>query len=338
MNEINNGQEKKPVTMLYTQSLESIIAENRQKENVGLYYPHDDEYVRLRRTERRQPFYIQKEKKKRNIVKNLKIAAIVSVIAGIVTGGYVLVDRIIKTHDIVDLNGFSITGRDIQVRTNRKKAGDIIDALMDNNYENIEYDDISYILQYIKDAELGNYDKNGTTIMFKLDEYFADKVFFSKNPNSSEQIDLLKKIEELYKACFEVVDGRVVLIPSASNRFISYILSLSFMYDTTVDLRGSGLVPMKNQFEGSPYASQKEVSYYQSFPAILKFIIENEALNMLQHSNYAVTYPPSNYHSDLDHDGKVDLDKSSLTNRLKEEMNLLITSMNDNVTFRESHK
>ena len=310
---------------IYSQSLESIIMEQSLKDgSIDSDYHH-----RLKRGEARQVYYItnQKTQKRKKGVKNLRVVMPIALVVTLLSGGVLLVKNRIETKDIVKINYFSPTSRrDISVMFNQKKAGDIIDLLMDNNYQNIEYDDIKYVCEYIKNSEMGNYDKNASSILFNLEDYFSYKAYMNSEDTFHKQSYLLEKIGKLQKECYKVVDGRLETMSSKANDFLNYTLSIIFMYDTTVDLRGSGLVNMNTQSITSNYATKEEISTYQSLPLIIRYIIANQACTMLRHIDYKVDQRPSNYFGGLD--------KYSLIERLQEEMSSIKEYMENNVLFK----
>ena len=310
---------------LYSQSLESISMEQLLRDGSM----DSDYHHRPKRGELRQVYYTtnQKTPKRKKGVKNLKVVMPIALVVTLLSGGVLLVKNRLETKDIVKINNFTPTSRrDIKVMFDQKKAGDIIDLLMDNNYQNVGYDDIKYVCNYIKNSEEGNYDKNASSILFNLDDYFSYKTFLNSEDTFHKQSYLLEKIGELQKECYKVVDGKLETMGSKAKEFLNFTLSMIFMYDTTVDLRGSGLVNMNTQSIISNYATKEEISTYQSLPLIVRYIIANQACMMLRKVDYKVDQRPSNYFGELD--------KYSLIEYLQKEMSSIKENMENNVLFK----
>ena len=263
-----------------------------------------------------------KIQRKSNRIKNLKVIISIASLTTILTGiGYGLVKNSKYKPDVITQKNQALTIRDIGISLNKDKASKIIDNLMDNNYEEVTLDELQYTLDFIKEVENSNYDNNKSINLFNYDDYFNDKLIVnnSDNYNIQEITSVLKKIEKLYEQCFSLVDNELFIKRSGFNEYIDYVGSLTFMYDTVVDVRKSKQVPMDNQSITSKYATQKEIEIYNNYPLILKYIILKQLKTIISHSNYEIKNRPSYYFKGLD--------KNSLLEEVSNKMDIVVSQL-----------
>lgn len=247
---------------------------------------------------------ISNMQKKEKRIKNLKVSiALASLVTILTTTGIVLVkDNNIDKYGVITQKNKTLSMRDINISYNKDKIGAIIDKLMNSDYENVTGEDLKIVIRNIKEIENSNYDNNRSINYFNYVDYFSYKIL--ENDSEIHSVAdtklVLEKIEKLYRNCFNHFSEYSFTNDSALNAYLDYVLSLAFMYDVNVDLRGSKEVPMNNQSITSRYAVKKEIETYNNYPPILKYIILNQLKNVLYHSKYQVTERPSNYFKDLD--------------------------------------
>ena len=279
-----------------------------------------------KKEEKNDVFIIPKIRSKRREthIRNLKIAISVASLSVILASGYNLIKNKKPEPDIISQKNFSISARDISIHHNEGKAGLIIEKLMDNNYSNVFDDDLEYVVNYIKEVENSNYDKNNSLSLFNYTDYFGDRIIINHPEilNIKGAKHVLNMIETLYNSCFKTINGVTTINQRSAKKYLDYVLSLTFMYDTTVDIRSSGQVPMKTQSIASDYATKEEISEYNKYPLILKYIILNQLHSVLYHDDYTVTSKPSNYFKSLD--------KEALINEVKVQIESVFDQMKHN--------
>ena len=82
------------------------------------------------------------------------------------------------------------------------------------------------------------------------------------------------------------------------------------MYDTYHGVRKSNNISINNQSIISKTASTEEISTYDSFPPILRFLIMNQLKGLMSHTDYRVTNKPTYYFKSTE--------KSDLLNEIDE--------------------
>lgn len=312
---------------VYSQSLESIIRDHDAREGI-----RDDSYdIRPRRGELRGVYRLedqilaeQKQRRKKRIVTGLKIIIPASILASLFIAGYTIVKHILNVKDIIIVHNFTpMSGRDISAISNQKRVGEIMDKLAEFKYDGLSNEDIKYVCDYIRNTELSNYDNNGSSIFFNLKDFFGYKVYFNKDSNYQQQSDLLESLDELYQNCFVTVGKEKFVNEQAAKEYLNKALSVIFMYDVTFSSKGSNYVPPGEQASYSPYANASEIYAYQALPPIIRYIITNQSIMLLQRTNYTPPMAPSNYaHSDPSK-----LDRGSLINELKDELDKISESL-----------
>ncbi len=256
------------------------------------------------------------EQKKSNKIKNLKIAMSTIALGALLFGGYKLVNTSPK---IITQNNPTISKRDIELRFSAQRIEPIISNLMKENYSEVTNSDLDFIDKYTKYIEYSNYDANNSSTMINYVNYFGDQLLLnSSDINYSYAKDVLEKIEKLYSSSFHSIDNEVYVNQVNINKYLDYVASLTFMYDTTVDQRGGNHVPMQTQSVTSKYATKKEVETYNNFPLVLKYIILNQLKETLRHNDYHVTELPSNYFKGTDKDDLVNEVKKRMKNIMDE--------------------
>ena len=287
---------------VYAKPSKKLLQENSLKENLGI--------INQERNRRRRVSQVTKNKNQR--IKNLRILISTVALGTILVGGGYKIVKDISTYkrEFIVQNRPAITATDIDIYLHKSRANDIIANLMDNNYEDVSSEDLNYILEFIHKVENSNYDRNNSTTMFNYTEYFSSKIYES-NQNIIWEVNsdnVLSKIEKLYNDSFTFENNKLTIKKDNLKKYIDYVASLTFMYDTIVDNRGSDEVPMDTQSIFSIYANKVEIEAYNKFPLILKYTILNQLKAVLQHVEYQVTTRPSYYFKDLD--------KSSLINEV----------------------
>ena len=281
--------------------------------------PFEDS-VKKRAEELRQQSKIQR---KNNRIKNLKIIISIASLATILTGaGYEMVkNNNTYTNDIIIQKNTSLSVSDISISLNKNKAGKIIDSLMNNDYEDVSLDELQYVLDFIKKVDSSNYDNNNSINLFNYSDYFNDKLMINNkdNYNVQEITSVLNKIEKLYEQCFGIIGNNLFIRKDNFSEYINYVGSLTFMYDTIVDVRGSGEVPINNQSITSRYATKNEIEMYNNYPLILKYIILKQLRTVISYSDYEVKNRPSYYFKGLD--------KDSLIEEVSKKMDIVVSQL-----------
>ena len=263
-------------------------------------------------------------------IKKLKILVAGTVLATIMASGYKLVTNNIFNSEYLEQNNRIRNTRDIGISLNKGKAGIIIEKLMQGDYSNVTSDELRFITEFIGVIDDSNYDQNDSFNVFDFDDYFEFELLH--NDNYSEARDVLKNIEDLYKKSFNHTGNKVTVNKSGAKKYLDYVLSLTFMYDTYHQTRPFTTVNFDSQSDDRPYATSSEISTFDSYPPILRLIILNEAKGLLSHTDYDVTERPSYYF-----DG---LDKYSLLSKINEEINNVKDTLYNNcgINFREKSK
>ena len=264
----------------------------------------------VRREEReKKEFPMDPNMGKRKV--GIKGLAIIStgVLIVAMTTGYVI-DRNKKYKKTVVIQKHaSIFGKDAEISRNKEKASVIINDLFDGNYSSVSVDDLNLTKDFIYQVGQSNFDRNASSTFFEYNDFFSIK-FYENNgygiQDAAKVTGILEKIEELFSNCFKQVGGELIFNEKAAERYIDYVASLTFMYNTTI---GSEI---SNQNTYYRYADQEEIMVYDKCPPILKYMILSQLKSVLSHTNYQTTINPSNYFAGLDKYGLL----NSITERM----------------------
>lgn len=289
----------------------------KERESLKIHLPLDA------RIKKRQMEKEIAETRKKKRIKNLKIV-VSSVTLGtiLIGGGYKLYkDSSTYKREFITQNNPAITMRDINIHINKDRANEIVDSLVNNNYKDISGDILKFVLEYIKEVENSNYDQNNSTSFLNYTEYFSSKLLENNMDIRTQLVadQVLSKIENLYNNSFKIIDNHLFVNKEGLNKYIDYVASLTFMYDTVVDRRDSGQVSMNTQSIASKYAKKNEIETYNKFPSILKYIILNQLKTALNHTDYRVTDRPSYYFGGLD--------KGDLIRVINDKMDIIVDNL-----------
>lgn len=270
-----------------------------------------------------EEFFKMAGNKIRNIVINKKtikrITVLVSTVAlaSLLANGYNLVMDNEYNSDYLVQKGRVSSVEDINLYLNKGKVGKIIEHLMNGDYQSVSPEDMEYTIGFIRNLNDSNFDNNGSFNSFSFGDYFNYKLDDSVDFLTS--MNVLKKIESLYNECFKTIDGKVTLIPSNVDSYITYVSSLSFLYDTYHSDRSVSYVKVDTQSIASPYAVSKEIETFDKFPPILRYLIMNQLRGILIRSNYELKVKPSYYFGETD--------KYSLLTALDKKIDNVVDSM-----------
>lgn len=241
---------------------------------------------------------IKEVKNSGNLVKKLKVLTSISTITAILATGYVLETKNKENSEyLTQYNGVKNI-KDVEIYLNKGNKGPIIEKLMTGKYHEVSPDEIKGVTEFIKQIEEANYDNNESFNTFNYTDYFKYGVGDAKTFTESSEI--LKKIERLYNNCFNLSNNKYVLDKDSVNKYINYVASLTFMYDTYHTNRPVSYVSMETQSITSSYATDSEIIIFDSYPPILRYIIMNQLKNVLLRSNYEVKDKPSYYFKSTD--------------------------------------
>lgn len=263
---------------------------------------------------------IPTQQKSSHKIRNIVLYA--SIVAVLTSGGIALVKNGEYKKEAITTENQAVTILDYNIIQGKDRFFSIISDLMINNYQNVSLSDLDFFFDYVKNVSSSNFDNNKSGTFFNYKDYF-DSMIWNNNTNSTKVMikgsEMLKNIEEKYRNCFKVVDNILILKEGSVKTYIDYVLSLTVMYDTIVDQRNSGQVPIENKYISSIYATKEEIEAYNQFPKVLKYVILSQLQDIIYHSNYTVTQAPSNYYGELD--------KLSLLNEVRDRMQLLEDSI-----------
>lgn len=257
-----------------------------------------EDKVRIPRTVRR----LEKEKKSFPLDANMdkrktgiKKLAIIStgVLMVIILKGYVLDKNNQYKKNVVLQKQASIFGKDAFISQNKEKASIIINDLFDGNYDNVSEEDLRFVREFINNVGQSNFDRNNSSTFFEYKDFFSIKFYENSGYevlDASKINSMLEKIEGLYSNCFKELGGELIFNEKAAERYIDYVATLTFMYNTN----------MENRSSYSRYASQEDIMAFEKCPPILKYMILNQLKTILFHTNYQVAVEPSNYFGGLD--------------------------------------
>ena len=235
----------------------------------------------------------------KKIVKGLKIIVPMATLAVILSNGVNLVANHSFNSRFMNQKNSAINTKDIGIYIDKGKAGEIIEKLIEDKYDEVSDDDIDYVVSFIKKVDEGNYDNNSSYTTYNYADFFGD-IAYKKGMNSPVASDVLKKIESLYNNSIAVIDGKTFVRQDKAKEYLDYVCSLAFMYDTYHTERPKTYVPIVNKSIMSPYASYEEIKAYDKFPEIVKNIILNQARGLLRRTTYEVKPTPTYYFGGTD--------------------------------------
>ena len=239
-------------------------------------------------------------KNNKKVIGKLKFVIGTAAAASIIAGGYILIDRFLAKSEYLEQENPVRNTRDIGIFMDKANKGDIIEKLMLGKYEEVTFDNLESVIEFLSLVDNSNYDSNDSFNSFDFDDYFDFLLLGTKN--HSESRDILKKIEDYYKSSFENKNNKKVVNINKAKEYIEYVSSLTFMYDTYHSDRPFSTVAFDNQAAYSSNASADEISVFESLPPILRYIILNQLKGLISHTNYELSEKdrPAYYFSGTD--------------------------------------
>lgn len=256
--------------------------------------------------------------RKEQVIHKLKVFVSTAVLASLLAGGYVLTDYHIKNSEYVTQVDAVSNLKDLDLFLNKDNMGVLINALMEERYSDVTLEELQNVISYIGKLVAANYDKNGSFNSFNFENYYSYKLL--GRDNYVESTELLKKIENMYKDSFYVGDGEVHLIRDNAIKYIDYVCSLTFMYDSYHNERVKSYADVGNTDNiFSTRATTLEISTYDSFPSILKYTILTQLKGMISKVDYQVKDKPLYYFKDTNRDSillAIEKQRDSVLDRL----------------------
>lgn len=261
-------------------------------------------------------------KDNKRVISGLKIIIGSAALAAILAGGYVLVDKFLANSDYLEQENPIRNVKDIGIFIDKANMGEIIEKLMLNKYEEVTFDNLKSVIEFLNRVDSSNYDKNDSFNSFDYDDYF-DYLLLGTD-YYSESREILEEIERYYKSSFENKGNKKVVNMDEAKKYIEYVAPLTFMYDTYHSDRPFSTVTFDSQSLYSPYVRSGEIKVFDSYPPILRYIILNQLKGLLLHTNYELSVEdrPSYYF-----DGR---DKYTLLDNVKEKLNSIEEELYDN--------
>ena len=260
---------------------------------------------------------IKKITSNKRLLKGLKITMATLALGTLLVNGYNLVMDNEYNSDYLIQKGNISNIQDANIYLNKGKVGKCIELLMENRYEEVSPEEMKYVIGYINDLNEANFDNNSSFNAFSYSDYFKYKLDI--HIDYTEASRMLKKIENLYNDCFRTVNGKVTLNQDNVDKYITYVASLTFLYDTYHTERPVSYVKVDSQSIASPFALSSEVAIFDQFPSVLKYTIMNQLYGVLRRSNYELTTRPSYYFGGTD--------KYSLLTELSKKCDNVVDSM-----------
>lgn len=237
-------------------------------------------------------------KNNRNVVGKLKVVMASSLLVSLLAGGYKLVtNNMYNSEYLENKNGVKNT-RDMGIYVNKGQAGIIIEKLMQSKYEEVNSEELRFIIEFLDTIDDSNYDNNNSFNSYDYDDYFD--YLLLQSDDYMESRNILKKIEHLYNKAFVINGNKVTINEKEAKVYIDYVASLSFMYDAYHQTRPATQVKINSQSIISDYATTEEISIFDNYPPILRLIILSQLKGLMSHSDYKVTNRPSYYFKDID--------------------------------------
>lgn len=271
---------------------------------------------------------IKNPDKNKKIIKGLKILVATVTLSAVLGSGYTLVTGgeyhsgyLVQDNPIKSV-------QDVGIYLKKGNMGIIIEKLINEQYQELNIDDIKNVTEFIKKVEDANYDGNTSHNSFDLSDYFNYKVNINPKDYATSAI-VLSNIQKMYNKCFVQKGEKIVLDQKSAKEYIDYVASLTFMYDTYHDTRPSS-VSTNNQSVASPYATIDEIKVFDSYPPILRYIILNELKGMIMHTDYKVERKPSYYFKGTD--------KYDLIGEINERIGLILEELKANCTKNNENR
>ena len=295
----------------------TIDVYEKRRENIRENYRRYTEPMSELVTASRSKIKGLKDNKK--IVGKLKIIVSGVVLASLLAGGYIIINNHIrKSQYLVQKNPLK-NATDINIFTNKARAGEIIEKLMLGKYEEVSFDDLKFVFDFIGTIDDSNYDKNSSFNSYSFEDYF-DYLLLGRD-NYPESREMLMNLEKMYNNSFHIHESGIFIDKEAANKYIDYVLSLTFMYDTYHSDRPFTTVKLDTQSAYTSRANDDEMKVFDSYPQILKIIILNQLKGLIQHSYYNVNEQPSYYFGATD--------RNSLIEKIRE----IISGLEDELYF-----
>ncbi len=232
------------------------------------------------------------------LFKGLKIMISTVALGSLLAGGFNLVMDNIYNSEFIKQDNPIRNAEDVSIYANKGKAGVIIEKLLHSKYDEVSPDELKFVTSYIKSASESNFDNNDSFNTFRYTDYFMYEVGGEERNGISA--DILKKIDSLYSSCFYNDNGRMVINETNASKYIDYVGSLTFLYDTYHSDKQSYVNTFDTQSIISPYATSSEITVYDNYPPILRYIILVQLKGLLQRSDYELKVRPSYYFKGTD--------------------------------------
>ena len=255
---------------------------------------------------------LKRIKDNKRVISKLKIFVTGLTLTTLLAGGYKLMDDNIRKSEYLVQENPVKNATDINIFTNKSRAGVIIEKLMLGKYDEVSIDELQFVFGFISTIDDSNYDKNNSFNSYSFENYF-DYLLLGRD-NYSESRDMLIKLETLYKNSFHIYENGIFIDKEAANKYIDYVLSLTFMYDTYHSDRPFTTVNLNTQPNYSNRATDNDAKVFDSYPQILRIIILNQLKGLIQHSYYEVKDKPSYYFKSTDRNALIEEIRNKIGN------------------------
>ena len=160
---------------------------------------------------------------------------------------------------------------DYNIFLNKGRIGVLTQKLLEEDYGEITDENIEDVIKFHTMIAAGNHDHNSSHNTYNYSNYIKYKIKI--DPHLAATSDrVLEKIKSLYNNCFVQVGDEYLTSSAGVNAYVNYVASLVAMYDTYHDTRNS-TVKVSNQSVASNYATPEEISAFDNYPPMLRFII-----------------------------------------------------------------
>ena len=221
-----------------------------------------------------------------NTIKNLKRFVSVAALITLLTGGVSLI-RSKGNKPIIITKSPTKSEDDLYITRNNNKASTILDKLIRMDYDSITSNELYNIIEYIEKLETANYDKNMSFSLYDFQEYFNNSLSdyrYSYDYNIISTQQMMNKVNTLYRSCFMEKNGHVVIDKDKAEKYINYVASLTFAYNTYV---GPDKTVTERNID-SRFANKNDIMIYDNMPPILKIIILNQLKNMIDEVDFKI--------------------------------------------------